>query len=333
MAQQPVRMIATLNLGEPHWSMDTGGFRGNPTSEEYARWIEFAAFTPIFRVHARLDQKRQPWIFGPLAEAAATKAMRLRYSLLPYIYSAERKTSETGIGIVRPLEWVFPDDPVASTLSDEWMFGDALLVAPILDLKAKTREVYLPVGHWTEFETGKAFAGGTTIELDTDAKAWTDIPLFVREGSMLASEAPGDDTDAMHPEEITVDIFPSRTVTANWTMYDDDGKTYDYEKGLYFKQDLSAGFRGKSLVIDVKPPKGTYTTCVRSYMIRVHGVKANSLEWNKREVTKHGSLGSVGTSAPSWVEARDRFGARVDIRVNAGYAHHIELQGAVFNGK
>ena len=103
MAYQRKRMIATLNLGEPEWSMDTGGYNGHPNSENYARWMEFGAFVPIFRVHGGSGQKRQPWTYGPVAEEAAKKAMRLRYDLIPYIYSNARTTTETGIGIVRPL--------------------------------------------------------------------------------------------------------------------------------------------------------------------------------------------------------------------------------------
>ena len=110
MAYQRKRMIATLNVGEPEWSMDTGGYGGHPTPENYARWMEFGAFVPIFRVHGGSNQKRQPWVYGPIAEEAAKKALRLRYDLMPYIYSNARTAAETGIGIVRPLFWEFPGD-------------------------------------------------------------------------------------------------------------------------------------------------------------------------------------------------------------------------------
>jgi len=330
MASQPPRMLATLNLGEPHWSMDTGGFRGDPTSEEYARWMEFAAFTPIARVHAGHNQKRQPWIFGPIAEAAATKAMRLRYSLLPYIYSAERNCFETGIGVSRPLEWVFPDDSLAARQVDEWMFGDALLVAPVLDLKAKTRKVYLPAGRWTDYTTGKDFSGGQTIEVDTDSKAWADIPLFVRENSILATEEPGDDTDAMHPSEITLDIFPSQMGVSSWNLYDDDGATYNYETGGYFKQRISAGFVKGQFGIDMSAPEGKFATGLRSYRLRIHSVTPVSLHWNGRLLERADALNSVSRQ-PSWALTQDRFGTVVEIRVDAGVAMHLDLS-ANFNG-
>ena len=116
MAFQRRRMMAALDTGEFHWSMDTGGFSGHPSPENYARWIEFAAFVPIMRVHGGLNEKRQPWVYGPTAEAAARAAINLRYQLLPYIYSYERRNTDGEVGLVRPLFWEFPSDDRASAL-------------------------------------------------------------------------------------------------------------------------------------------------------------------------------------------------------------------------
>jgi alpha-glucosidase len=331
MASQPPRMLATLNVGEPHWSMDTGGFIGDPTSEEYARWIEFAAFTPIARVHAGHNQKRQPWIYGPVAEAAATKALRLRYALLPYIYSAERVCFETGIGVSRPLEWVFPDDPIAAKQVDEWMFGDALLVAPVLDLKATTRKVYLPAGNWTEYATGKVVAGGQTVEVAIDTKTLADIPLFVRANSIVATEVPGDDIEVMRPSEITLDVYLGEHGSAKWTAYDDDGATYAYESGAYFKQPVSVGFANGKLGVDVAASSGTFTTALRSYRIRLHSVTAAGLQWNGRSVEKSRVLPKV-SAQPSWTAVQDGPETVVEVRVKAGSATHLEL-AAAFNEK
>ena len=99
MAFQRRRMLAALDTGEFHWSMDTGGFAGQPDPENYARWMEFAAFVPIMRVHGDFNRKRQPWVYGPVAEAAARHAIDLRYELLPYIYSYERRNTEGEAGL------------------------------------------------------------------------------------------------------------------------------------------------------------------------------------------------------------------------------------------
>jgi alpha-glucosidase len=325
MAVQPIRMLGTMNLGEPHWTMDTGGFRGNPTPEEYARWMEFAALTPIMRVHASHNQKRQPWIYGPVAEAAATEAIKLRYSLLPYIYSAEHETFDTGIGIVRPLEWVFPDDAIAAAQRDEWFFGDALLAAPVLDVNATERKVYLPAGTWTEYAAGKVWQGGQTIVLTADPKTLRDIPLFIREGSIVATEEPGDSTDAMRPAEIVMDVFPSKQRTAEWTMYDDDGKSYDYEKGVYFRQKIDVFMRQHGFMVDMSAAEGTFATSVRSYLIRLHGVQADVLRWNGKAVAMAREFTDTVGPGPSWVREHDRFGDGIEVRVIAGSAAHLEI--------
>ncbi|MEI9974962.1 MAG: TIM-barrel domain-containing protein [Ignavibacteriota bacterium] len=162
MAYQRKRMIATLDMGEPQWSMDTGGFSGHPTSENYARWMEFGAFVPVFRVHGGGGQKRQPWAYGPVAEEAAKKAMRLRYDLMPYIYSNARTTAETGIGVVRPLFWEFPGDERCAEETRGWMFGDALFVSRLRSMACRniasifrqdSGSTMPPVRQWTAAAT------------------------------------------------------------------------------------------------------------------------------------------------------------------------------------
>jgi len=312
MAEQPPRMLTTLNLGEPHWSMDTGGFRGDPTPEEYARWVEFAAFTPIARVHAGHNQKRQPWVFGQIAEAAAKNALRLRYSLMPYIYSAERECTDTGIGIVRPLQWIYPDDAQAAAQINEWMFGDALLAAPVLELGGKPRRVYLPAGDWMNWTSGEHVSGAGTIELATDEKTWMDIPLFVRAGSIVATETPGDDLDVMKPSEITLDVLLSAAHPAKTTIYDDDGATYHYEQGEFFRQTVTAELKqGGAVTVAFSAPEGSYKTTVKTYVVHIHGATARSTLWK-------------GKSLPA-TAGTDRFGSMEEVRLPAGVSGTLEL--------
>ena len=311
MAEQPPRMLTTLSIGEPHWSMDTGGFRGDPTPEEYARWVEFAALTPIARVHAGHNQKRQPWVFGPVAEAAAKNALRLRYALMPYIYSAERECTDTGIGLVRPLEWVFPDDAQAAAQINEWMFGDALLAAPVLDLGGKPRSVYLPAGEWMNWVTGEHVGGAKALELATDAKTWMDMPLFVRAGSIVATEEPGDDLNAMKPTEITLDVFPSLNHAAKWTMYDDDGATYHYEQGVFFRQGMAAELKDGEVTMTFNSAQGSYKTGVKTYVVRIHGTATKSVRWNGTKLAV--------------TAASDRLGSVTEVRVPVGMSGKLEL--------
>ena len=315
MQNQAVRMLATLNLGESHWSMDTGGFGGHPTPEVYARWMQFAAFVPIFRVHGDKFEKRQPWVYGPIAEAAATRAIRLRYEMMPYIYSAERHTYETGIGIVRPLLWVFPTDPNATAQVNEWMFGDALLAAPVLEHDAKERSVYLPNGKWYEYFTGEMFTGGQLVSLKTDPTTWSGLPLFVRDGSILATQPARDHTNQSPVTEITLDIFPNNE-PSHFVYYDDDGATYSYEKGAFYRQEIQARRSGQWDSVKLNVPTGSFHPSLRTYLVRVHGRRSDVVTVNGKPLKSQPSpqLFKTGTTA-SWIVSNDRFGSVTLVRV------------------
>ena len=132
IARQPLALTNTTDSFDVVVNVYGGGFNGHPSDENYARWIEFGAFTPIFRVHGTFNEKRQPWRYGPIAETAATKAIRLRYKLIPYIYAYQRAGYAHGVGLVRPLTFAWPDDPKVRDDVDAWLFGQWLLVSPVV---------------------------------------------------------------------------------------------------------------------------------------------------------------------------------------------------------
>jgi alpha-glucosidase len=300
MARQRERMIATINLGEPQWSMDTGGFSGHPNAENYARWMEFAAFVPIFRVHGGKNQKRQPWVYGPVAEAAAKSAIELRYTLMPYLYSGMDEMHRTGIGLVRPMFWEFPGDANTAAMDTEWMFGDALLVSPVVSQGATTQSVYLPDGGWTDYLRGTKYEGGSTIEYPIDAATWKDIPLFVKAGSIVATQMPQQYVGESLVTEIMLDVFPGPSV-AHFNVYDDDGTDYAYEGGAFFRQAVTASTIGRTVKVTFAKPEGSYASSIKSYRVRVHS--AGEVE--------------VGRRKASGVTGTDRFGPYREVVVPA----------------
>jgi len=316
MALQTKRMLAALDTDESYWSMDTGGFHGHPSPENYARWIEFAAFVPIMRVHGDLDEKRQPWVYGPIAEAAAKHALDLRYELLPYIYSYGRLNTEGGVGLVRPLFWEFPNDRTAAAQEDEWMFGSALLVAPVLAEGATSRSIYLPSGEWFDYASGKCYPGGQSITMKTDSKTWSDIPLFVREGSILATQPVEQFVGERPVSEITLDIFPSET-PATFTVYDDDGQTYSYEDGAFLRQEISAQKSGGSTSMSINSATGSYSSPLRTYLLRIHAA-ANKVTMNGNLLTAQTGAGELAPDGAHWERKLDRFGLVVLLRIPAG---------------
>jgi alpha-glucosidase len=320
MRGQRARMLSALNTGEPHWTMDAGGFVGHPSDENYARWMQFAAFVPIDRVHGVSGEKRYPWAYGATAEAAATNAIRLRYSLLPYIYSFEHRANQTGIGIVQPLFWQFPDDPKVADTSDAWMFGDALLVSPVVYEGERTHPVYLPAGTWYDYFRGTRITGGKVLQYKVDAKTWSDIPVFVRAGSIIASQPPQDFVGQAPAREVALDVFPSGQ-TAAFTYYDDDGATYSYEKDTFYRQVITAERTAARTTIDVAAPSGQYRPALKTYMVRVHGVAAKTVTSGGIKLAK-GPLEDVG----HWTAGRDKYGPYTAIRLRADQARKLVLQ-------
>lgn len=322
MQHQRMRMLATLDVGQPHWSMDTGGFFGHPTDENYARWVEFATFVPIDRVHGDLTERRQPWRYGPVAESAATRAIRLRYQLLPYIYSYERTAHDTGIGLVRPLFWAFPDDPSFADEGSAWMFGDALLVSPVVAPGESIHAVHLPGGVWYDYFRGTRIEGGQTIQYAVDPKTWTDIPLFVRDGSILATQAPQQYVAQQPDAEITLDVFTVGKPAA-FTYYDDDGDTYAYEHGSYYRQAIRASRQDHAITIELDAPQGDFTGGVRSYVLRVHGMAATAARLNQAALMKSSSEATPEEN--HWTTGHDRFGDVTTVRIGARQASTIVL--------
>ena len=316
MAFQRRRMLAALDTGEFHWSMDTGGFHGHPSPENYARWVEFAALVPIMRVHGAFEEKRQPWVYGPVAEAAARKAIDLRYELLPYIYSYFRLDSEGKVGLIRPLFWEFPSDPGSADVESEWMFGDALLAAPIVTEGATSKSIYLPPGEWFDYATGKSYKGAQKITIPADAKTWDDIPLFVRDGSILATQSL-EQYVGQHPmTEMTLDIFPDQS-DASFTAYDDDGETYNYEKGDYLEQLVTAVRERHETQITIGAAAGSYASPLHTYMLRIHtSARRVRLDGKKLKEISASALGTEDSTG--WVKTSDRFGPVILVRVQAG---------------
>ncbi|HET8897541.1 MAG TPA: TIM-barrel domain-containing protein, partial [Rhodanobacteraceae bacterium] len=208
MAAERARMLSAINVGAAKWGMDGGGYKSRPSDENYARWIQFGAFTPIFRVHGSLGERRQPWLYGKQAERAASAAIRLRYSLLPYIYAYERATLSAGIGVVRPLPFAFPADARVRDAVDSWMFGDWLLVSPVVEQGQTRKSIYLPAGHWIDWWSGQRHAGEQMVELTIDNRQWSDIPLFIRSGAIIPQQPPMDYVSQQPLHELAVAVFP-----------------------------------------------------------------------------------------------------------------------------
>lgn len=220
--------------GVPYWTTDIGGFvSANPDDpayrELYIRWFQFGAFCPVFRAHGtRTTNQNEIWSYGPEAQKILTAYDQLRYRLMPYIYSLAWKTTSESYTIMRPLVMDFRTDVRAQNIPDQYLFGPAILVNPVVEPGATSRHLYLPDAIWYDFWTGAQSHGPRTI----DAPAPLDrLPLFVRAGSILplgpdvefAAEKPAD------PIEIRV----YRGANGTFKLYEDENDNYNYERGAH----------------------------------------------------------------------------------------------------
>ena len=193
--------------------------------ELYTRWFQYATFLPIMRTHGSRPYN-EVWSYGKEAQPILEKYLKLRYELMPYIYSLGYKTWQTGAPFMRALPLDFPSDPKVADLRDEYMFGPAFLVAPVTDQGATSREVYLPAGaDWYNYWTNERVKGGQTITVSAPIDT---IPLFVRAGSIVPLGAPIENTHQQQPIS-KVRVYPG--ANADFTLFSDDGTTYAYENG------------------------------------------------------------------------------------------------------
>jgi alpha-glucosidase (family GH31 glycosyl hydrolase) len=245
--------LNTAVSGIPYWGTDIGGFVPTPefTAELYLRWFQFGAFCPLFRCHGRTWKLRLPWGWntgdpGPVeisnykgaaipdssqlhdahVEPICRKYLELRYRLLPYLYSTARECTTTGMPIMRPLWLHFPNDPKSIGCEHEYLWGNSMLVAPVVEKGASSRRVYLPPATWYDFWTGERLEGGREIDRTVDLET---MPLYVRAGSILPLGPVKQYVDEKVEEPLTLSIFPG--ADASFLLYEDDGISFDYRSG------------------------------------------------------------------------------------------------------
>ena len=245
-----IPMTAGMGIsGQAFIGGDIPGFMSSPSAELAARWTQYGALTPFCRYHSeRSEPDKYPWSFGPGTEKLARTAIELRYRLLPYIYSAFVAASETGAPVQRPLVFDFQNDRQAWETEDAYLFGEALLVAPVTSAGCTARHVYLPTGGWVDFYTGERYSGGQVI---TAAAPADRIPLFERAGYVIPmySQAPLS-TMGHYPEllELRV-IVPDEEGDTQSMLQEDDGLSNAFQSGAYLRTTFEVSRRGNRVAV------------------------------------------------------------------------------------
>jgi len=252
---------------------DTGGFSGTPDAELLIRWNQLGAFTPFFRNHtAKNTGDQEPWAFGEECESISRQTIELRYHLLPYHYTAFWQSAQSGLPILRPFVLSFQDDPHVAGIDDQFMYGDAFLVAPVLEPGARSRTLYIPEGGWYDYWTGALTAGPQITRLDAPLDR---LPLLVRAGSVVPAWSGRQYSDERPVDRLILHAYPG---TGTSVLYEDDGHTWAFTNGAYrltrfsCTTHIAAGARG-SLRVE-RRTEGPYTPGYEQIEVRVHGLTA-----------------------------------------------------------
>jgi alpha-D-xyloside xylohydrolase len=280
--QVPAGLNFSLS-GIPYWNTDTGGFSANrqagnmdPTNpvyqELFSRWFQFSAFCSMFRVHGGYGTApgKEIWRFDAKTQDIMRNYLDLRYRLMPYLYSVAWDVTSKGGTFMRPLVMDFPKDPQALNIGDQYLFGPAIMVTPVTTAGATNRPVYLPASGapWYNFWTGETSPAGQRVEAAAPVET---LPLFVKPGSIVpmgpflqySSEKPAD------PIELRV----YRGADGKFTLYEDQGDTYDYEKGKYATIPLQWNEAKQTLTIGKRT--GTFPGMLKERTFNIVWVSAN----------------------------------------------------------
>lgn len=281
LAFQPYFTSSASNVLYGYWSHDIGGHQFGPGSDQkldpelYVRWMQYGALSPIFRSHSskNANLNKEVWNFSGQYYDALKEAINLRYELAPYIYTMARKTYETGISLCRPLYYDYPNADQSYKFQSEYMFGDDMLIAPIVEAMDKGQSklnVWLPEGSsWFEWNTGTLLKGGQEVKRTFSLD---EYPIYVKAGAVVPSYKQIQNL-SVQPERSVIDIFPGADGSAS--VYEDAGNSKKYATEYASTAITSKHLSGRKQQITINTRKGTYPgmPLARTYVVRLVGAE------------------------------------------------------------
>jgi alpha-glucosidase len=290
LAFQPWFTATAANVGYAYWSHDIGGHMpGAVAPELYTRWVQFGAFSPILRTHTTKnpESERRIWAYPEPYSGILRSTFQLRYAMQPYLYTEARRTFETGVAFFRPLYYDWPDAPEAYTSKNEYVFGDEMLVAPVVAAANKVTElasedVWLPKGDWMEWPTGKHLAGGATVERSFSID---QVPVYLKAGAIVPMQPPMLYTGQKPVDPLIVNVWPLEAgASSSYSVYEDSGVSVEYQRGVFSRTPIKATETADTLRLEIGPVEGSYPGMMktRSYEVRLPA------DWPPERVTVNG---------------------------------------------
>jgi alpha-glucosidase len=288
-----IPVFQTLGLsGEPFVGSDIGGFIGRGNGELLARSYQVGFLAPFCRNHKTIDgYDQEPWRFGKYYEDIIRKYLKLRYRLMPFLYTTLENAHRTGVPLFRPLVLNYQSDENTFNLDDQFIVGDDLLVAPIAKPDVTSRLVYLPEGKWYDYWTNKPLAGGSTIRADAPLDT---VPMYVRGGSIIPLGPDMKFVGEKPLDPINFNIYPDERGAASAVLYEDDGESPGYSSGVFRRTAVAYGTAAGRATIRVAAPQGSYRVAARQFIFSVRTDQRPS------RVTVDGRALSQGAEGQGW---------------------------------
>ncbi|MBN9299675.1 MAG: glycoside hydrolase family 31 protein [Filimonas sp.] len=263
-----VRLLNSLGLsGVAFTGMDIGGFTGNPSVNLYTRWMQLGAFLPYFRNHTAVNTKSsEPWTFGEESMEISRNYVNMRYRLLPYLYSTFYEATQDGMPVVRSLAIDYTHDAAIykSPYQDQFLFGKSIMVAPV-EGNREIAKVYLPKNNWYDLYNDKALQGGqeTLVELSMQK-----LPLYVKESSIIPMQSLIQSTMEKPTDTLTLHIYKG-DITNSFVYYEDDGESFNYQQGAYYKRLIEYNPANKEIVLNAA--QGSFASKFKTITFVLHG--------------------------------------------------------------
>ncbi len=316
--------LNTTMSGIPLWTSDSGGFmsstnnslyneniyKNDPAAHGalYERWLQFACFCPITRVHHA--GQSSPFVFGEQMTNSAAHYVRLRYQLLPYIYAYNHAAHQTGSPMMRALVFEYPQDENVLNLRDEYLFGSELLVAPVIEEGATQREVYLPVGEWYDWDYGYRYEGGRSYTVRAPQNR---IPVFVKAGAIIPMIPQVYNTKDIDWKDVTLKIYPKGD--SAFRMYTDDGVSYGFTRGDITHTDITCEEAAQQTCIRIARDNLLYAA--ERYLLEVHvNTVPQSVTFGGEALPQLGYKRNVINAESGWYY--DKLNQVLYIRIPAG---------------
>ena len=263
-----VRMMGNLGIsGVPFTGMDIGGFTGGATIPLFIRWMQIGSFIPYYRNHSALNTKAsEPWTYGEDALEISRSYINLRYKLMPYLYSTFYEATQDGLPIMRFLAINYPADPevFSEPHQNQYLFGQSFMVAPFESTKEFGR-IYFPEGTWYDLYNDTKYDGKKEV---VQPLTISRLPVFVKGSSIVPMQSLVQ-TTAQMPEDTLVLHVWNGTQPNTFTYYEDDGKSYDYEKGNFYKRLISFNPSNGQLVLNAVD--GSFKSKFHNIKLVLHG--------------------------------------------------------------